>query len=132
MASKKGKNLETVLAECAVIRGVGCVEHRIIHEFNWFVQSVIFGTKEEKEKVDKYLRPEDFDTNGLKGIDEVEKKITGWGKAFRRYYEDKEKEYDEFNKEEISKIVTGWLDLKEFKLGGRMEGNGGCDGQGNL
>jgi hypothetical protein len=102
--TKGRQHLETILAECALIRGVGCVEHRIVHEFNWFIHTIIFGKDEEKAGLKPYLDKVDFDDKGLKATKAAEKNILGWGKAFRRYYADKEKEFDAAFRDELATL----------------------------
>jgi len=42
------KTLEEILNYCAFLRGVRCLEHRTLREFDWFVSSLIFGKTEYK------------------------------------------------------------------------------------
>ena len=42
--------LEEILYECAIMRGVQSLQHRTIHEFNWFVKECVFGKLKEKYK----------------------------------------------------------------------------------
>lgn len=39
------KTVEGILIECAKLRGTEDVMNRTLHEFNWFVQSAVFGNE---------------------------------------------------------------------------------------
>ena len=40
--------LEEILYECSLMRSVQSLQHRTIHEFNWFVHECVFGDFKEK------------------------------------------------------------------------------------
>lgn len=76
--------LTETLARCAYLRNVAMVPHRTLHEFDWFVQSVIFGGKypEEEALKEKYnsRRP----TYDLDSQTQFER----WGELFLEYCEE--------------------------------------------
>jgi len=71
----KDKPLEEILHECAMMRGVQNVQHRILREFGWFVNECVFGELREK-----YRSRMKFINNT--GPDALQK----WGILFYDYY----------------------------------------------
>jgi len=92
--------LNEILKECAAIRGVHNLQHRILHEFDWFVGCIIW------HKWEKF--PEDEDCQKLKKYSSFEVKdcnnaLLEWGKLFLDYYHEKEIEWNHQLDEEIKR-----------------------------
>ncbi len=66
------QTLEEILNYCAFLRGVSGLEHRTLHEFNWFVSSLIFGKTEHDYtmRAIKDKDPESFEYKLAKGAAE--------------------------------------------------------------
>ena len=82
----KVRSLEEILHRCAVLRCVATLQHRTLHEFNWFVSACIWGKdgsygEEGKEVYRKYSNRTSF---RLDGDDKV---LVKWAELFEDYCE---------------------------------------------
>jgi len=83
-------DLNEILKECAKLRGVFHLQHRILKEFEWFVNAIIF----EEWNLPERLEQEEFQelriyegrSNDFKDRDNV---LVEWGKLFLEYYREK-------------------------------------------
>ncbi len=56
----RGNNLEEILYDCAILRNVAMLPHRIVKEFSWFIEECRHGQlrEEYKEKISSFNRRE--------------------------------------------------------------------------
>lgn len=77
-------HLEDILRECAELRGVGRMQHRTLHEFDWFISACIWGrdseSEEERTVYEKFKDRIDFANR--------KDALLEWGKLFLEYCEE--------------------------------------------
>lgn len=97
-------DLNEILKECARLRGVYRLQHRILKEFDWFVGTIIFKTWEnlgpdymEAAKLKKYAdRPQTFKND--------ENALLDWGRLFLEYYREQAEEWEKEMEDEIKEL----------------------------
>lgn len=95
--------LEAILGRCAYLRGVSNLQHRILHEFDWFVGAIIW------HEWDKYPDREDYQV--LKKFDERHEwmnetdALLKWAELFEEYYQEQAKEWRKFQDEEMKELI---------------------------
>ena len=84
---KKERSLEEILHRCAILRCVANLQHRTLHEFDWFISACIWGKdgscgEEGKEVYRKYS-----DRTGFR-LDSDNKVLVKWAELFEEYCEE--------------------------------------------
>ena len=98
-------DLNEILKECARLRGVYRLQHRILKEFDWFVSTIIFKKwddpgiedPEELQALKKFAgRHEPFKNDENARLD--------WGRLFLEYYREQAEEWEQELEEEIKEL----------------------------
>lgn len=98
-------DINEILKECACLRGIPSLVHRVLTDFSAFVNAIIFKEWEHKpcsEELKKYRYNEAGDDMIFPFNDP--NALIGWARLFREYYRDQAIDWREAEMESIREI----------------------------
>jgi hypothetical protein len=98
-------DINEILKECARLRGIPCLVHRVLTDFSAFVNAIIHKEWEHKpyfEELKKYRYNEAGDDLIFQFNDP--NALIGWAKLFREYYRDQAVEWREAEMENMREL----------------------------
>ena len=105
------EDLNDILKECAYMRGVSNLMHRILLDFSNFVETIVYKGWETKPHLEcfKKYRPDDengheLEEGGIFNFNDPDA-LVEWAKLFREYYREQAIEWRESEREAMREML---------------------------